>query len=214
MALDLSDVPAYLDRVDASQRALDAALTGLSDAAAREPSLLPDWSRGHLLTHIARNGETLAAMLAGALRGEVVPQYGGSRQRRDDDIAAGAGRPAAELVADVAQTSAAFSAAARRMSPEAWSGTLRWLVTEQPATFALVSRWREVEVHRVDLGLGYRPGDWPAAFVEANLARERTRLPRRAPGVTTPADLDEAAELAWLLGRPARPGLPELPPWG
>jgi maleylpyruvate isomerase len=214
MALDPAEVPAYLDSVDTSQRALVAGLAELSDAAARGPSLLPGWSRGHVLTHIARNGETLAAMMAGAVRGEVVPQYGGSKERRDADIATGADRPAADLVADVAETSAGFRAAAERMTPEAWGATLHWLAARRPATFALESRWREVEIHRVDLDLGYLPADWPTAFVAANLPRERERLPRRAPGVGIPAGLDEAAELAWLLGRPTRPGLPELPPWG
>ena len=28
---------------------------GLTDADPREPSLLPGWTRGHVLTHLARN---------------------------------------------------------------------------------------------------------------------------------------------------------------
>jgi maleylpyruvate isomerase len=32
-------------------------IDGLPDRAAREPSLLPGWTRGHVLTHIARNAE-------------------------------------------------------------------------------------------------------------------------------------------------------------
>jgi maleylpyruvate isomerase len=30
---------------------------GLSDTAAREPSLLPGWTCGHVLSHLARNAE-------------------------------------------------------------------------------------------------------------------------------------------------------------
>jgi maleylpyruvate isomerase len=33
----------------------------------------------------------------------------------------------------------------------------------------LYRRWREVEIHRVDLGSGYLPAQWPAAFVETVL---------------------------------------------
>ena len=60
---------------------------------------------------------------------------------------------------------------------------------------------RDVEVHHVDLDLGYRPSDWPAKFVEGELAKRLRALPDRA---------DHADLLAWLLGRaPA----PELGPW-
>ena len=36
-----------------AQRALEDALAGLDDAGARRASLLPDWTVGHVLTHIA-----------------------------------------------------------------------------------------------------------------------------------------------------------------
>ncbi|MEO8695079.1 MAG: hypothetical protein ABI658_16245 [Acidimicrobiales bacterium] len=60
---------------------------------------------------------------------------------------------------------------------------------------------RNVEVHHVDLDIGYQPRDWPEFFIEAELAKRLRALPDRA----NHADL-----LAWLLGRsPA----PELGPW-
>ena len=34
-----------------------------------------------------------------------------------------------------------------------------------PAIRLIGMRWREVEIHRVDLADGYGPGDWPASFV-------------------------------------------------
>ena len=39
--------------VDDATARLRLTAAGLSDQQAREPSLLPGWSRGHLLTHIA-----------------------------------------------------------------------------------------------------------------------------------------------------------------
>ncbi len=214
MAIQPADVPAYVARVEESQRALVGSLRDLRDADARQSSGLPGWTRAHLLTHIARNGDTLAEMMSGAMRGEVVPQYGGSREQRDEDIAAGAGRSAAALVEDVARSEERFHLAAGEMTPDAWRGTLVWLVAELPATFALESRWREVEVHRVDLGIGYSPVDWPDEFVAANLPRELKRLERRAPGVERPDGLGDAETLAWLFGRPTPADLPALPPWG
>ena len=49
-----------------------------SDADVRAPSLLPGWSRGHVLTHIARNADGIAVTL--------VPDDGGGLDRR---VAAG-----------------------------------------------------------------------------------------------------------------------------
>ncbi len=39
--------------------------------------------------------------------------------------------------------------------------------------------WRDVVVHHVDLDLGYRPSDWPANFVEGELAKRLRALPDR-----------------------------------
>ena len=71
---------------------------GLHDEQARAPSLLPGWSVGHVLTHIARNGDSLVWRLEGAAQGELRDQYPGGLEQRRADIEAGAGRPASELV--------------------------------------------------------------------------------------------------------------------
>ncbi len=86
---------------------------------------------------------------------------------------------------------------------------------EFPATKALVSRWREIEIHRVDLDLGYHSGDWSAEFVEFFLPQELSRLPERAPGVAAPPGIPDHAVLAWLVGRAQTgAGMPPLPAWG
>src|SRR5580692_11628276 len=101
------------ERVDvASARAL-ATAAGISDEQAREPSSLPGWSRGHLLTHLARNADGLRNLLIWARTGVVTPQYP-SVEARDEEIEAGAGRPARELAADVAGSATAFAAETRR----------------------------------------------------------------------------------------------------
>ena len=43
------------------------------------------------------------------------------------------------------------------------------------------ARWREVEVHRVDLGLGYEPEDWPAEYVRLELREMEMRWNARRP---------------------------------
>jgi maleylpyruvate isomerase len=60
---------------------------------------------------------------------------------------------------------------------------------------------RDVEVHHVDLDVGYSPADWPAELVAGELDRRLRGLPGRA---------DPAELLAWLLDRGPAPG---LGPW-
>ena len=100
---DANDVLAALE--SATGRLLDG-IASLSDAAATQPSLLPGWSRGHVLTHIARNADGLRNLLIWARTGTETPQYP-SRQARDEAISAGSGRPAGQLAADLRTSSEA-----------------------------------------------------------------------------------------------------------
>ena len=47
----------------------------LTDAEVAEPSLLPGWTRGHVLTHLARNADGLANLLRWAGTGIETPVY-------------------------------------------------------------------------------------------------------------------------------------------
>jgi maleylpyruvate isomerase len=53
----------------AAQGALPQDIAGLTDDQARAPSLLPGWSVGHVLTHIARNGDSYVRMTPEAWAG-------------------------------------------------------------------------------------------------------------------------------------------------
>jgi maleylpyruvate isomerase len=186
-----------------SHRRLLKAIDGLTDEHARRPSLLPGWTVGHVLTHLARNADSVVRRLEGAARGEIVDQYPGGAAGRAADIDNGADRSAADLVADVAGTCAAVETTCDSVPPDAWGNLTRAVGgEEEPAHRVVFSRWREVEVHHVDLGLGYSPADWPADLVGAWLPPLVRSLPDRT---------DPNALLAWILGRgPA----PELTSWG
>ena len=215
---------------EATDRLL-ASAAALTDAGAGEPSLLPGWTRGHVLTHVARNGEGLGNLLRWARTGIETPMYA-SREARRAGIEAGAGRPAAELAADVQATAIAFAAEAASLPDEAWASQVRGL-TGPPVSGRGVLDWRlrEVEIHHVDLAMGYRPGDWPEEFVTASLTavageftgREDTPsclLQPDAPGAgplqigpghsaTQPVLVHgpPASLLAWLTGRDSGSGL-------
>jgi maleylpyruvate isomerase len=226
------DIAARLGALRASSADL---LTGLeasrwADADMRAPSALPGWTRGHVLTHLGRNADGIAATLAGALRGEIVARYPDGSAGRAADIEAGSGRNAVELTADVRESAArldrVFGAVADAGGWELPSDSNR------PAYAWISNRWREVEIHRVDLLGPYRPADWPAGFV-GYLLRKLVAPTELGPRLTEPVRIEVAREgstttdlggavwtvgdtgepivvsgpdwavLAWLIGRPA-----------
>jgi maleylpyruvate isomerase len=160
-----------LARIGDATGRLGATAAGLTDAQAAAPSLLPGWTRGHVLTHIARNADGLANLLRWARTGDKTPMYA-SREARTADIGAGAGRPARVLAADVRAAAAAFAQEAARVPPDAWAATVQALNGGPfPASEVLLMRLSEVEIHHVDLGAGYSSEDWPEEFVGAALPR-------------------------------------------
>ncbi|WP_155056437.1 maleylpyruvate isomerase family mycothiol-dependent enzyme [Streptomyces blattellae] len=142
---------------DATERLLTAAAK-LDDAALTEPSLLPRWTRGHVLAHLARNADALVNVLEGR------PMYV-SGEARDADIERDAPRPLDIQLADVRDTAARFQEAGA--APADWSRTveLRGGVTDS-ASRVPFRRWMEVDLHHVDLGIGYELEDLPEEFVE------------------------------------------------
>jgi maleylpyruvate isomerase len=151
---------AELDR--ATRRLLDRVDT-LDEKMVHGPSRLPGWTRGHVLTHIARNADGMLNLLASARTGEYIPQYP-SRQVRDEQIEAGARRSPAEHLLDLRESAARFAGALDAMPPQAWAATVRVADGERLAATLVWVRLREVEVHHVDLDAGYSPADWPEAF--------------------------------------------------
>ena len=189
----MSEAGHSLDSIAAGTQRLLASAATLTDAQVREPSPLPGWTRGHVLTHIARNADGLGNLLRWARTGTEIPMYA-SADTRSADIDAGAGRPAAGLAADVRESAAAFAAEAALMTGDAWTARVRALYGEPfPAIKVLDRRLAEVEIHHVDLAAGYTPDDWPAGFVAGLL-----------PGVAGSfAGRDDAPRcLVWAEGTP------------
>lgn len=174
------------------------------------PSRLPGWTVGHVVTHLARNADSMVRVFEAAGRVETVDRYPAGPAGRDAEIDAGAGRDPAELVGDVRATIWRLEAA---WSRTAWDGSSRELGgREIPLADLPFLRWREVEVHRVDLGLGAEFADWPAAYVRIDLRQMEMRWNARRPmGMTglPPEALaaDPTTRLAWLLGRTEIDGL-------
>lgn len=198
---------AVLGGVRAAHARLVATVERCTPADTERASLLPDWRVGHVLSHLARNADSHTRMLEAARRGEHLEQYAGGHEQRAQDIEAGARRPGAEILDDVRTATARLDAAIEAMTPAAWDGHGLSVGRPWPCRQIVFHRWREVELHHVDLGLGYTPADWPDAYVDLELPIALAHLPQR---------LDEAARralLAWLVGRRDRPGELDAAPW-
>ncbi len=154
------------------------------------------------------------------MRDEVVERYPGGDAGRDAAIDEAAGAPAAALVAEL-------RAACDRLD-RLWAA-----VTDADAWDRATSggsraagwperRWREVEIHRVDLAAGYSPEQWPGEFVDYLLEVAAESLTERASaavsvtvtdhdvvlragdGEPTSIEAPGWAVAAWLAGRAGR----------
>lgn len=157
------------DQLDqATQRLLDAARV-LPEPDLRAPSLLPGWTRAHVLAHLARNADAIRSLLIGARARQQRRPYA-SGQARDDDIDASAAQASRELMTDLADSAMALRTMIRQLPDEAWSFSVQMLDSEPfPAAGLLTRRLVEVELHHCDLGIGYDAAKWPASFAQADL---------------------------------------------
>ena len=153
---------------DATDRLLRTA-GSLSELDIRAASLLPGWTRAHVLAHVARNAEALANLLRGARTGRPAAAYA-SQEARDAAIEAGAHRPHSVLVTELIDSAGLFRAEAFDLPDTAWNVPVRVLTgADFPAAEVFVRRLVEVELHHVDLGVGYGWQDWPQTFAELDL---------------------------------------------
>jgi maleylpyruvate isomerase len=182
------------DQIDfATQRLLGAARV-IDDADLGAPSLLPGWTRGYVLAHLARGADALRNLMIGVRTGQ--PAYA-SPAARTSDIEQSAAQPRAALLDDVAASAMAFRTVSRQLPDEAWQAEVTGVpgLDPFPATELLVRRLVEVELHHCDLGAGYTPADWPDAFTIMRLPQpmrsqreERRTWSRTAPPLRPPRE--------------------------
>lgn len=152
---------------DATQR-LVRTVDGLGDDAWRRPSLLPGWTRAHLVAHLVLNAEGLAGALEGLTSGAHAPMYL-SPAARDDDIEALSLVEVAVVRDRLLSSTHRFADAMAAMDDAAWAGSIERVPGGDtfPAVAVPAMRWREVEIHHADLDAGYGPADWAPVFADA-----------------------------------------------
>lgn len=205
----------------------------LTDAELDAASLLPGWTRRHVLAHVASNATALERLVSRARSGRRSPMYA-SPEQRVEEIDRGALRSPARLRDELRTTADELAAAFESLPDTAWSHEV---VTAQgrtlPATELPWLRAREVNVHAVDLDAGVGFDDLPDGFCEALvgdiaavrgsrgdgpallLAAAGTRSVWTVTGRGDPVavTLPVRRLAGWLTGREADPALPALPPW-
>ena len=203
-AIDERELAADLDAVLTSHAALVAHLSALDPVDPASPSLLPAWTVGHVLSHLARNADGIVNVMSGG------PQYADGFEGRAAEIEAGASRAWDALVDDVELTCAAVAEAFARCDD--WTGAATMLAGDRPMAMVPFLRQREVEVHRADLGLGYSFADMPARYLRKELRTMEMLWRARKPMGMTPLPpaalaLPPPTRLAWLMGRVEVDGL-------
>ena len=158
--------PLILELLDSGTRRLVRSVDAMSDDQWREPSLLPEWTRAHVVAHVTLNAEGLAGALEGVHEGRSVPMYA-SNERRDSDI-----EELAQASPTVLRDRFLASTTVIGEWVEELADNLAGRVIERTpggrqfaASAVGTMRVREVEIHHADLGLDYTAADWPADFV-------------------------------------------------
>ncbi|MEY9969070.1 maleylpyruvate isomerase [Streptacidiphilus sp. MAP12-16] len=165
IAIAPADVALVLDGVRRSAARLGATLDVLTDLRAREPSALPGWTRGHVVTHLARSADVYCWLLALARTG-TEPGPRADAVTLDRALHEGAGRSGAELVADLRTSLDRLLDEAASVPAERWTTLVTALAGWwHPAWFTLHRCRRELETHHADLNLGYTTANWPADYV-------------------------------------------------
>lgn len=136
-------------------------VSDLSNEEVAADSLLPNWSRGHVLSHLANNARGLSNLIEWALTGVKKDMYI-SVEQRGIDIDEGAKRPGNEIVADFLEQSKIFAVNLERLmagpilGEEVVLGNGAHVHPFEMTTL----RERELLVHLVDLGLDYKANEW------------------------------------------------------
>jgi maleylpyruvate isomerase len=223
----------------ADQRAIRS-VDSLGDEQWAEPSLLPGWTRAHVVAHLALNAEGFARALGGVQDGEPASIYD-SNEARDRDISALATEDPSEIRDRYFGATNRLRHLFGSLTDEQWGESVNRLPEGPvwPVAELLASRHREVEIHHADLGLDYTFADWPVDFATTLL--DSSAPNHVASGTTQPftaraTDIDRSWSIGadspvvagtvgalawWLVGRGAGDGvtsdsgpLPEIGPWG
>ncbi len=188
--------PQLLELLDSCTRRLVRSVDAMTDDQWRQPSLLPGWTRGHVVSHLTLNAEALSGALEGVHEGRPVPMYRSDEARESDIADLASASPSALRDRFLGSTTAIGE----------WVEELAHNLADHevertpggrsfPAGVVGNMRVREVEIHHADLALDYTAADWPPEFVVL-LLDLRAGVHDGEPFVAQATDLDRS----WAFG--------------
>ncbi|WP_043429624.1 maleylpyruvate isomerase family mycothiol-dependent enzyme [Arthrobacter sp. FB24] len=211
----------------------------LTEEDVTAPSLLPGWTRGHVLAHLAGISNAMARQLEFAGRGETVELYDGGFEGRTKAIEMSAGHTLEQHRADVDSALERALRAFNSLDAGGWQVPISYrggVVLDGG-----MALWRELVIHASDLNTGRGPESWSRPFCEHLFDFLSARVPDGQRFVLQPLGLPPVTIgtgnrstvisgmltdiAAWLAGREPSLGslrasaaaddvdLPELLPW-
>ncbi|MGX5359906.1 maleylpyruvate isomerase family mycothiol-dependent enzyme [Kocuria sp. KH4] len=223
---DLSRLGRETDRFLATAESLTA-----EELAA--PSLCGDWSRAHVVAHLASNGRALVRLVDWAVTGREQRPYA-SPEARNQEIDEFAALPREELLRRTRENATYFAEQCRRLGGDLAVDEVHMHGKRIPALAVVALRNAEIVVHHHDLDTAWTlERAEPESLLDALEAAVRTMRAKDAPGTTLLTEegdewvigdgaarvrSDRAGLLAWLArgqaGRvTAETPLPALPTW-
>lgn len=228
-----SRIPADLNRFGRESGMLLATVDSLSEAEMAAPSRCEGWTRGHVVTHVARAADGLVRLIEWARTGTEQAMYPGDR---DQEIEKGAARPYQEIKTDLADSLARFADAAPALGGDLAVEEVAVRDRAVPARLLVSLLIAEVIAHHDDLDTlwSLEEADPDAQLDGLEQAMRRLEAKGVTPGVTirtlekdefelggggAVVTGDRASVLGWLLrgrtdGVRSEGDLPSLPAYG
>lgn len=170
-------------------------LRELPDEALLGPSLLPGWTRAHVVAHVGYNARALARFVESARTGAEVPMYE-SAEARATEIELGATLPARALRNLFDHAEVHLNVEWRDLTDAQWDAVVGGVAVRDTPWM----RAREVWIHAVDLDNGGSFLDFPADLLDRLLPELAAEA-----GLAGVPQAGEPADVArWLAGRGAR----------
>jgi maleylpyruvate isomerase len=199
------DTSAALPQLDetllATTRYLQA-LTVLDEETVRRPSVLPGWSRAHVVAHLSRNADAFRRVLDQAANGEPATMYDAQGTRDLDIEETVQSHDLRRLVEDAHESARRLEDAWRTCGADPDTTYSRLPDAEEifPLHTVGFRRRTEVEIHHADLDVGYLPSAWPSDFSLRMVAQRQddlAKLPGGGPSMVLSAT---DVEGLWKLG--------------
>jgi maleylpyruvate isomerase len=198
-----------VEELSASHRRLEAIASQIAEGGLVCDTRLAGWTNAHLLCHLERNAASHLRMLVAAMTGQLVEQYPGGDGGRRAEIDAGSRRSLDALATELAATNRRLEAQWAVMEPASWHNPTRARAGTRPAYSCLWARWREVEIHIVDLDSGVEVRDWLTDFAVAGLDVSFQGLELRSVTDRLPAgvrlELHDGTVACWRTHRDSEP---------